>query len=173
MPITLDGTAGITTPALINGGSNGVGNIGSATTFFNTVFAKATSAQYADVAELYRADRPYVPGTVLDIGGTAEVTETMEMASQRLAGVVSTNPAFIMNNVADARDMVQVALLGRVPCLVTGPIRRGDLLCSSTIPGHAMAMPADQYRPGTVVGKALEHHDSAGNGCIEIMIGRM
>lgn len=163
----------IITDGILNGNANGVGNIGNATTFFNTVFAKATSAQYADVAELYRADRDYQSGTVLEIGGTAEVTETTEMASQRIAGVVSTNPAFIMNNVPDSVGMVQVALLGRVPCLVTGQVRRGDLLCSSRVAGHAMAMPVDQYRPGAVVGKALEDHHSDGAGQIEIMVGRI
>ena len=161
------------TNGLLNGNANGVGNIGNASTYFNTVFAKATSAQYADVAELYRADHDYRSGTVLEIGGAAEVTQTTEIASQRLAGVVSTNPAFIMNNVANSVDMVQVALLGRVPCLVTGQVRRGDLLCSSDIAGHAMAMPVDQYRPGAVVGKALEDHHSDGAGQIEIMVGRL
>lgn len=163
----------IITDGLLNGNANGVGNIGNSTTYFNTVFAKATSAQYADVAELYRADRDYKPGTVLEIGGDAEVTETTEIASSRTAGVVSTNPAFIMNNVANPVGMVQVALLGRVPCLVTGRVRRGDLLCSSTVAGHAMAMPADQYRPGAVIGKALEDHINDGPGQIEIMVGRI
>jgi hypothetical protein len=166
-------SAAIIINGILNGDANGVGNIGNATTFFNTVFAKATSAQYADVAELYRADTEYQPGTVLEIGGPAEVTATTEMASQRIAGVVSTNPAFIMNNVPNSVGMVQVALLGRVPCLVTGTVRRGDLLCSSVVSGYAMAMPADRYRPGAVIGKALEDHAGDGIGTIEIMIGRL
>jgi hypothetical protein len=154
-------------------GSNGVGNIGSSTSVFNTVFAKATSAQYADVAEKYIADRSYPPGTVVEIGGAAEVTHTNTFASTRIAGIVSTDPAFIMNSGASGDHVVTIALLGRVPCLVAGRIRRGDLLCSSTIAGHAVSMSADQYRPGAVIGKALEDHDQDGTGRIEVLVGRL
>ncbi len=167
-------TAGLVSLASITKtGSNGVGNIGSSTSVFDTVFAKATSAQYADVAEKYLADQDYVPGTVVEIGGTAEVTETTAYASVCIAGVVSTDPALIMNSGAQGDHPVAVALLGRVPCRVAGVIRRGDLLCSSTVPGHAVSMPADQYRPGAVIGKALADHDAAGSGMIEVLIGRL
>jgi hypothetical protein len=158
---------------VLNGNANGVGNIGNATTGFNTVFAKSTSAQYADVAEKYLADRDYPPGTVVEIGGTAEVTDTKTFASAAIAGVVSTDPALIMNSGQAGAYSLAVALLGRVPCLVAGPVRRGDLLCSGTIPGHAVSMPADQYRPGAVIGKALQDHDAPGSGCIEILVGRL
>jgi hypothetical protein len=167
-------TAGLVSLASITKtGSNGVGNIGASTSVFNTVFAKATSAQYADVAEKYLADQDYAPGTVVEIGGTAEVTETTAYASVCIAGVVSTDPALIMNSGAQGEHPVAVALLGRVPCRVAGQIRRGDLLCSSTIAGHAVSMPADQYRPGAVIGKALADHDDAGPGMIEVLVGRL
>ena len=166
-------SAAIITNSLLNGDGNGVGNIGNATGYFNTVFAQATSAQYADVAERYLADRPYEPGTVVEIGGPAEVTETSSWASVRVAGVVSTNPALIMNSGQSGDHSVAVALLGRVPCRVAGHVQRGDLLCSGTIPGHAVSMPADQYRPGAVIGKALADHDADGPGMIEVLVGRL
>ena len=158
---------------LTNGNANGVGNIGNSTTYFNTVFAQATSAQYADVAEKYLADSAYEPGTVVEIGGSAEVTETRSFASTRIAGVISTNPALIMNSGAQGEHAVSVALLGRVPCRVAGRIRRGDLLCSSALAGHAVGLPVDQYRPGAVIGKALEDHDQDGTGMIEVLVGRL
>ena len=170
------GGSGIVTFAsagILNDMGNGVGNIGNATGQFNTIFAKATSAQYADVAEKYLSDHNYEPGTVVEIGGAAEVTHTNTFASTRIAGVVSTDPAFIMNSGVAGDHVVTVALLGRVPCLVAGRIRRGDLLCSSTIAGHAVSLPADQYRPGAVIGKALEDHDQDGTGRIEVLVGRL
>jgi hypothetical protein len=165
-----------TTPAfagITNSGANGVGNIGSSTTYFNTVFAKATSAQYADVAEKYRADNFYMPGTVLEIGGSAEVTATRDYASTRIAGVVSTNPAFIMNSSETSENSVELALLGRIPCRVVGKIERGDMLCSSRVAGVATALPVDLYKPGAVIGKALESYDSVIEGVIEILVGRL
>jgi len=173
--ITVGGSGVVTfaSAGILNNMGNGVGNIGNATGQFNTIFAQATSAQYADVAEKYTADRSYPPGTVVEIGGAAEVTHTNTFASTRVAGVISTNPAMIMNSGAAGDHVVTVALLGRVPCLVAGRIRRGDLLCSSAIAGHAVSLPADQYRPGAVIGKALEDHDQDGTGRIEVLVGRL
>ena len=173
--VTVGGSGVVTfaSAGILNDMGNGVGNIGNATGFFNTIFAQATSAQYADVAEKYLADRDYAPGTVVEIGGTAEVTQTETFASTRIAGVVSTDPALIMNSGADGEYVIAVALLGRVPCCVAGPIQRGDLLCSGTIPGHAVSMSQDQYRAGAVIGKALEDHASTGTGVIEVLVGRL
>ena len=156
-----------------NGQANGVGNIGSSTGYFNTVFAKATSAQYADVAEKYIADRPYTPGTVMEIGGPAEVQATTAYASTRIAGVVSTTPAFLMNSTEQDANAVELALLGRVPCRVTGTIRRGDLLTSSDRPGVATALAAPDYIPGCVIGKALQAHSGGGESIIEVLVGRL
>jgi hypothetical protein len=166
-------TADVFTPEIVKTGSNGVGNIGQSNLTFNTVFAKATSAQYADLAEKYQADQSYPPGTVLEIGGSREVTETTGFASTKIAGVVSTDPAFIMNSGASGDTVAQVALLGRVPCRVIGSIKRGDLLCSSRVPGVATSLPADQFRPGSVIGKALADYDSDSEGQIEILVGRL
>lgn len=173
--ITVGGSGIVTfaSSGILNGQGNGVGNIGNATGYFNTVFAKATSAQYADVAEKYAADQPYSPGTVLEIGGSNEVTQTTQSVSSRIAGVVSTAPALIMNATQETANTAIVALLGRVPCQVVGTVNRGDLLCSSDVPGHAMALPANLYQPGVVIGKALCDHHSDGPGMIEVMVGRL
>jgi hypothetical protein len=170
------GGSGIVTFAsagILNNMGNGVGNIGNTTNYFNTIFAKATSAQYADIAERYIADTVYAPGTVLEIGGAHEVTQTTGKASTRIAGVVSTAPAVIMNATENSPTAVTVALLGRVPCRVVGRVNRGDVLCSSDVPGHAQVLPADLYQPGVVIGKALQNHDTDGSAVIEILVGRL
>ena len=167
-------TAGLASLASITkSGSNGVGNIGQSDNTFNTVFAKATSAQYADLAELYTADATYESGTVLVFGGAAEVTESSESHSVRIAGVVSTNPAHVMNSSLTAAHTAVVALVGRVPCRVVGEIRRGDCLVSSDVPGVATTLDAVRYQPGAVIGKALEDYNSDEPGVIEVVVGRL
>ena len=168
-----NGIVSFTTTGIINDMGNGVGNIGNSAGQFDTIFAKATSAQYADVAERYLADRDYVPGTVLEIGGAAEVQATQTSHSTRLVGVVSTAPALIMNSGMQGDYVVPVALLGRAPCRVTGTIQRGDLLVSSDRPGVAMALVSGQYQPGSVIGKALADSNSAEESVIEVLVGRL
>ena len=158
---------------ILNGNANGVGNIGNATTYFNTAFVKATSAQYADVAERYLADAEYPVGTVLVIGGDKEVTQSTQQCQTSIAGTVSENPGVLMNRGLEGEFVAPVALIGRVPCRVKGQISKGDLLCSSDVPGVAMALPVTQYTPGVVLGKALENHQSTQEGTIEIMVGRL
>jgi hypothetical protein len=93
---------------------------------------------YADLAERYHADAEYAPGTVLVVGGVNEVTTTNEKADPRVAGIVSTNPAFKLNSEAGTDNThPYIALKGRVPCLVVGPIFRGDRLVTSDKPGYA------------------------------------
>jgi len=151
--------------------ANGVSNIGSASGTFNTIFAKATSAQYADLAEMYCADAEYTPGTVLDFGGTEEVTITTQSHSTQAAGIVSTNPSYLMNSTLTCVNAVQVALVGRVPCSVVGTIRKGDRLVSSDRPGVAQALNTNLYQPGCIVGKALEEYNSTEPGVIEVAVG--
>jgi hypothetical protein len=161
-------TGNVTAGNIVNANANGVGNIGSSTTYFNTVFAKATSAQYADLAEKYTADAEYAPGTVVVFGGSAEVTVDAVDADRRVAGVVSTNPSYIMNAGCEGTNVATVALTGRVPCFVVGPVRKGDLMVAAGL-GRARAE-ADP-RVGTVIGKALEDHDGE-SGTIEVVVGR-
>ena len=163
------GTDSLTVGSIINANANGVGNIGSSGTQFNTVFAKATSAQYADLAEKYTADADYAPGTVVKFGGSAEITVCDHDHDPEIAGVVSTNPAYIMNAGLQSEHVVSVALTGRVPCHVQGPVRRGQMLVSA---GNGRARAETHPAMGTVIGKALE--DFNGDiGTIEAVVGRL
>ena len=167
---TLSGlTINNATIAITNGAANGSGNIGSSSGVFNTVFAKATSAQYADLAEKYTADTDYAPGTVVKFGGSAEITVCNNDHDPEIAGVVSTNPAYIMNAGLQGEHVVSVALTGRVPCHVRGPVRRGQMLVSA---GNGLARAETHPAMGTVIGKALE--DFNGDiGTIEAVVGRL
>lgn len=162
------------TPAGIwNDQANGIGNIGSSTNYFNTVFAKATSAQYADVAERYLADADYPVGTVLVFGGSREVTQSQTSHTTAIAGTVSESPAYIMNSGLTGEHVTTVALLGRVPCRVIGNIQPGDLVVASSVPGVATKLVQDYYRPGSVIGKSLGSHHGQEEGIIEVVVGRV
>jgi hypothetical protein len=166
------GTGNLRCGNIQNNNGNGVGNIGNATAYFNTVFAKATSAQYADLAEMYVADKHYQPGTLVEFGGTNEVTITTQSHSTRIAGIVSTNPSYLMNATQTGNTVVPVALTGRVPCSVIGIIEKGDRLVASDIAGVAQRLDPDKFQPACIVGKALENYISDQPGIIEVAVGR-
>jgi hypothetical protein len=148
--------------AIVNGGTAGVGNIGSAGQGFNTIFAKATTAVYADLAEIYATDVTYEVGTVVKIGGTAEVTAAIY--GDRAIGVISENPAFLMNNTANGQP---VALKGRVPVKVQGTVRKGDkLMPSQNVWGRASSA-HDNYLD--YFGIALGDNQQ-GEGIVECLI---
>ena len=161
--IITSGTTGIlNVNSIEHTGSNGVGNIGSTTSYFNTVYATATSALYADLAEKYLSDTAYSPGTVLIFGGSAHVTACAQYADHRAAGVVSTAPAHLMN--ADLPGIAAtVALAGQVPCKVIGPVAKGDVLTTSEVEGYAQVLDFHQFKPGCVIGKSLENCDAGPN----------
>jgi len=129
------------------------------------------SATWADLAEWYTSDQEYEPGTIVEFGGSAEVTKSSKAATTRIAGVVSTNPAYVMNGECPG-TRVCVALQGRVPCKVVGKISKGDLIVSSQIPGVAISS-GEEAKPGTIIGKALENYDSDRIGTIEVAVGRL
>ena len=137
--------------------------------FANVFNGTATSAQYADLAEKYRADKDYECGTVLVFGGDAEVTECKMFCDHRLAGVVSTEPAHLMNSEIEG---VAIALKGRVPCKVEGPVHKGDILVTNRTSGTATALTKDSASPGSlcVVGKSLEDCDQHGVRLIEVAV---
>jgi hypothetical protein len=164
------GATTISTTQIVNSGSNGVGNIGSSTGYFNRLFATATLALYADLAEKYESDQVYVPGTVVSFGGIKEITSSTHYADTALAGVISTNPAYLMNAQAPGQP---VALQGRVPCRVVGNIHKGDLVTSSEFTGVATKLKIENWKPGSVLGKALENYNSDDEGIIEIVVGRV
>jgi hypothetical protein len=159
--------SGSAATALINLGTSGVGNIGASGATFNTIFAKATTAQYADVAENYAGDAAIEPGTVVHFGGEQEVSVCDADMCSAVAGVVSTNPAYLMNSEITAEHVVAVAFTGRVPCKVTGTVRKGDLMVSA---GNGRARAEANPRVGSVIGKALEN--SEGDAVIEVVVGR-
>jgi hypothetical protein len=146
-------TGTISVGSITNNNSNAVGNIGSASNYFNTVFAKATSAQYADLAENYTADAEYAPGTVVVFGGNAEITISTEVADERVAGAISTEPAHLMNSIHPG---LAVALRGRVPVHVVGPVTKGDSLVTSSVAGHAQSVGRSRLYGQAVFAKALE-----------------
>jgi hypothetical protein len=166
---TLTINAGNSVSAIINGGGNAVGNIGSSVKYFNTVFAQATSALYADLAECYLADAEYAPGTVVVFGGTAEITVGTQDHDPTVAGVVSTNPAYQMNSGLEGNYVVAVALTGRVPCQVQGPVSAGAMMVSA---GNGRARAETNPAMGTVIGKAITSFDGD-LGIIEVVVGRL
>ena len=143
-------------------------DIGSSSLGYNTVHAKATSAQYADLAEIYESDSEYEVGTVVVFGGEKEITVSSMGSDPKVAGVISGNPAYLMN--ADASGQ-PVALQGKVPCKVVGQISKGDMLVThSQHPG--VARTGTNPAMGTVIGKALEEYNSTEIGTINIVAGR-
>ena len=166
------GIVTFTSAGIINNMGNGVGNIGNSTGYFNTVFAKATSAQYADLAEMYLADGPLNPGTVVEFGGSNEITIAVTNHSSRVAGIISTRPSHLMNATLTGDHAYAVALTGRVPCTVIGMITKGDCLVSSDHPGAAQRLDQEKFVPGCIVGKALQDHHSDSIGTIEVAVGR-
>ena len=167
-----NGTGNINTTANIMPSANATANIGSTSFRYNTIFGLSTSAQYADLAEKYTADADYAPGTVLEFGGDQEVTATTTSHSPRVAGIVSTLPSYIMNDGLVSDHTAMVSLTGRVPCLVQGPIAKGDRLVASAVVGHAQRLDPAQYEPGCIIGKALEDYPSPATGTIEVAVGR-
>jgi hypothetical protein len=136
--------------------------------FANLFRGTATTARYADLAENYLGDVKYEEGTVVMFGGDAEVTLALD-GTRRVAGVVSTNPAHLMNDELQGETVVALALQGRVPCKVSGKIRKGDMLVAADN-GHARA--EEDPKMGQVIGKALEDFDGD-SGVIEVVVGRM
>lgn len=134
-----------------------------------TIFqGTATSAYYADLAERYEADSIYEVGTVVVIGGEKEITTTDKFADTRVAGIISTNPAYMMNSGAGTDEThPYIALKGRVPCKVIGTINKGDLLVTSTYPGYAAA--TTHPDSGAIIGKALGTQ-SEGFGVVEVLV---
>jgi len=142
-------------------------NLGSASNWWATFYGVATQAKYADLAENYQADNQYEPGTVLEFGGDQEVTIAVD-GTRRVAGVVSTNPAHLMNGGLSGKNVVALALTGRVPCKVIGPVKKGDLMVSA---GFGYAKANNDPVTGQVIGKALADFSGA-KGVIEVVVGR-
>jgi hypothetical protein len=142
--------------------------LGNTTAWWSKAFTVSATAQYADLAENYTADAEYAPGTVVHFGGEQEVSICDVDMCTRVAGVVSTNPAYLMNGRLESTHVVAVALTGRVPTKVRGPILKGDLIVSA---GDGYARAENLPQVGTVIGKALEDFDGD-TGVIEVVVGK-
>lgn len=169
---------GMTTPAITKNGTDGVGDIGQSGNKFSTIYAttfsgEASTALYADLAEKYLADDNYEPGTVVVFGGEQEVTASMFSYETDVAGVISTKPAYLMNSELEGEFVVNIALVGRVPCKVMGPVRKGTVLVTSEHAGVAMAIDNSKFVPGCIIGKAMQDHlENNIIKTIEISVGR-
>ena len=150
-----------------NTASKVVARDGSGNFAAGTITATATQAQYADLAEKYVADDELEPGTVVCFGGDAEVTACDIEDHHAVAGVVSTDPAYLMNSESEG---VEVALCGRVPCKVVGPVSKGDLMSSSDVKGHARSN--NSAPAGRIIGKAIGSSEG-GEAVIEILVNLM
>lgn len=147
--------------------SNLTFNLGSTTAWYNTFYGVSTQAKYADLAEKYVPDTEYEPGTVVVFGGEKEITVSNEFADPRVAGVISTEPAYLMNA---AINGLPLALRGRVPVKVTGPVNKGDLLVTSTTPGYARSVGRDNGYGAAVFAKSITQDFRNGTKIIEAVI---
>ena len=157
-------TGNVTLGTLTTGANTTAGTI---TGNFSLSAGSRLNATYADLAEYYESDKPYESGTVLEFGGDKEVTLAKD-STTKVAGVVSTNPAYVMNSTCEGEHTVALALQGRVPCKVRGKIFKGDMLVSG---GNGFARPVLFPVLGTVIGKALENFE--GEGVIEVAVSRL
>ncbi len=142
-------------------------NLGSDTAWWNAFYGRSVQAQYADLAENYVADDNYSPATVVIFGGDQEITITTTYADTRVAGVISSNPAYLMNA---ATPGLPVALRGRVPVQVLGPVSKGDLLVTSTQPGFAQSVGQVNSFGHAVFAKSLVTDGRNGSKIIEAVI---
>ena len=143
----------------LNMGGNNITNAG-------TVAGQASSALYADLAEMYAADAEYEAGTVMMFGGDAEVTAAEGYGAPKMAGVVSTNPAYLMNK--DGGNCA-LALQGRVPCKVEGSVKKGDIMVASDVKGHAAVWTGEgDPRCTAYIGIAI----ADGEGMVEVKVGK-
>ena len=163
-------TGTVTLGNIINANGNAVGNIGSASNYFNTVFATAMTAKYADVAERFAADELLEAGTVVELGGRAEITRSREELSENVFGVISTRAAYLMNGGAGEDDThPPVAMTGRVPVKVVGIIHKGDRLVSAGN-GIARAAQPGEATSFNVIGRSLVDKATPESGTIEAIV---
>jgi len=172
--ITSVGTlTGLTVSGSIVPNANGTIQLGGTSARWSNIWGLSSSAQYADLAENYESDVHYDPATVVVFGGEKEITSSTITHDPKVAGVISTQPAYLMNDDSSrSGTWLPVALQGRVPCKVKGPVSKGDIVVASDIPGVAEKLNKILYEPGSVIGKSLEHHPGTDIKIIEVVVGR-
>jgi len=164
---TIDASGGTLKSATLTTGTDTT--TGTIQGYWSLTGASRLQATYADLAEFYEGDKEYRPGTVVVFGGDKEVTTTSNMNDTRLAGVVTTDPAYVMNS-EQKGIKVCIALAGRVPCWVVGRVKKGDMLTTAST--YGCAVKANTPTLGSIVGKALEDKDFSEAGVIQIAVGR-
>jgi hypothetical protein len=163
-------TGTVTVGNIVNSNGNGVGNIGSSSTWFNTLFATAIQAKYADVAERFAADEVLDAGTVVELGGAAEITKSRQDLSDKVFGVISTQAAYLMNGAAGTDNThPPVAMTGRVPVQVIGAVKKGDRLVSAGN-GQARSAKPGEATAFNVIGRALVDKTSTELGMVEAIV---
>jgi hypothetical protein len=171
-------TTGTLQSTTITTGSNSTA--GTITGDYTLTSGSTLNATYADLAEKYLANEDLEPGTVVLLGGDAEVQALGVANSTKVAGIVTTNPAQVYNAglvAGEGQFVVELALIGRVPCKVIGPVMPGDLIVSSEMPGYGCAADEDNVKPGTIIGKAITGYNGAEDvgppdGVCEVLVGR-
>jgi hypothetical protein len=163
-------SGGTMTGDILVSGTVNFGSSGNrvATVFATTFNGTATAAEYADLAENFRPDNSYAPGTVVALGGVEEITAVNEELSDSVFGVVSTRPAYLMNSAQDGGAPVAVA--GRVPVRVLGLVNKGDRLVSA---GNGMARAAsddESINAFNVIGRAIQTKTTMEEGTVEAFV---
>jgi len=137
------------------------------------LYTTATAARYSDLAEKYESDTVLEPGDVVRLGGTKEITLTQEAGDTEILGVISTDPALMMNSSAGPDTThPYVAMIGRVPCKVKGPISKFERLIASDVPGVAMRINGNEQLGGMIIGRSLIEKTSETEELIEVVIGK-
>ena len=167
----IDGTTvGLTTPCDAAFVNLTVTNLDVTGTFDATgaTLTGTWAATYSDLAERYLSDKEYAPGTVVKIGGEAEITATTRAADPDVFGVISTAPAYVLNSGKEGLYQ-PVVLTGRVPVRVIGPIVKGDRLIASNIPGVARAAkPNEKGCAAPTFGRSLENSEAEEERLVEV-----
>ena len=131
---------------------------------------RAMEAEFADMAEIYKSDVELLPGNLVVLGGNAEITKTSRAFDDQIFGVISTAPGFLLNAKEKMKEFAYpVALKGRVPCLINGPVRKGQRIVASDIAGVGMA--TDQFDAATIIGRAIGTKEQDGVGYVEVAVG--
>ena len=170
LPQDIGTTSQVTFGNVITSGLSAYG--ASATVYGQFVLGTGASFQatYADLGEFYKADAAYTPGTVVRIGGDAEVTQETEALSSEVFGVVSTDPAYVMNRPEDVADTdVIIATVGRVPVRVVGTGTKGQRLVAA---GNGVARVAhpSELTQFNVIGRLLANKDTDDEGLVEAAV---
>ena len=146
-------------------------DLGSSAKKYKQIYGYTVEATYADLAERYATDVPYESGTVVVLGGEAEITVTSEARDVSVAGVISITPGIKLNTDAgNSQTHPYVALRGRVPCKMIGPVSKGDLIVTAdNEPGYAQSV-GKENAGRSVFAKSIETDLTEGKRLIEVVI---